>query len=154
MSVTLSQVRDIFKNLVAGNGSEFFTHVADNVDWTVEGTHPLAGHYHRKADFLANTFEKLGKVLPQGTQLEVEHALVSGDWASFGISPGMGTARCNGKNRQAYRNLQFREQADITGLGKSFAWACGPPIDMKIKPSREYDQAGVGRQRSWQLWVK
>ena len=42
----------------------------------------------------------------------------------------------------------------LTRLGKSFAWACGPPIDMKIKPSREYDQAGVGRQRSWQLWVK
>jgi ketosteroid isomerase-like protein len=81
MSVTLSQVRDIFKNLVAGNGSEFFTHVADNVDWTVEGTHPLAGHYHSKADFLSHTFEKLAKVLPQGTQLEVEHALVSGDWA-------------------------------------------------------------------------
>ena len=81
MSVTLSQVRDIFKNLVAGNGTEFFTHVADNVDWTVEGTHPLAGHYHSKADFLSHTFEKLAKVLPQGTQLEVEHALVSGDWA-------------------------------------------------------------------------
>jgi hypothetical protein len=28
------------------------------------------------------------------------------------------------------------------GLGKSFAWACGPPIDMKIKSSRNvYDQA-------------
>jgi hypothetical protein len=39
-------------------------------------------------------------------------------------------------------------------ISKSFAWACGPPIDMKIKPSREYDQAGVGRQRSWQLWMK
>ena len=77
MSVTLSQVRDIFTNLVAGNGSEFFTHVADDVDWTVEGTHPLAGHYRSKADFLSHTFEKLAKVLPQGTQLQVEHALVS-----------------------------------------------------------------------------
>jgi uncharacterized protein len=51
------------------------------VDWTVEGTHPLAGHYHSKADFVAHTFEKLNKVLPQGTQLHVEHVLVSGDWA-------------------------------------------------------------------------
>ena len=81
MSVTLTQVRDIFKSLEAGNGSEFFTHVADDVDWIVEGTHPLAGHYRSKADFLANTFEKLGKVLPQGTQLQVQHALISGDWA-------------------------------------------------------------------------
>ena len=81
MSVTLSQVRDIFTNLVASNGSEFFTHVADDVAWTVEGTHPLAGHYRSKADFLSHTFEKLAKVLPQGTLLQVEHALVSGDWA-------------------------------------------------------------------------
>ena len=81
MSVALTQVHDIFKNLETRNESVFFTHVADDVDWTVEGTHPLAGHYHSKADFLAHTFEKLGKVLPQGTQLHVEHALVSGDWA-------------------------------------------------------------------------
>lgn len=81
MPVALSQVRDIFKNLETGDGNRFFGYVADNVDWTVEGTHPLAGHYHSKADFLAHTFEKLAKVLPQGTQLHVEHALVSGDWA-------------------------------------------------------------------------
>jgi ketosteroid isomerase-like protein len=81
MSIALAQVLDIFKNLEAGDGSGFFTHVADDVDWIVEGTHPLAGHYHSKADFLAHTFEKLDKVLPQGTQLNVEHALMSGDWA-------------------------------------------------------------------------
>ncbi len=81
MSVDLTEVRDIFKSLENGDGAEFFTHVADSVDWTVEGSHPLAGRYHSKADFLAHTFEKLGKVLPQGTQLHVEHALVSGDWA-------------------------------------------------------------------------
>jgi uncharacterized protein len=55
---------------------------ANDVDWIVEGTHPLAGRYHSKADFLAHTFEKLAKVLPQDTQLRVEHALVRGDWAA------------------------------------------------------------------------
>ncbi len=81
MSADLTQVRNIFKSLETGDGGEFFTHVADDVDWTVEGTHPLAGHYRSKADFRAHTVEKLSKVLPQGTQLRVEHALVSGDWA-------------------------------------------------------------------------
>jgi uncharacterized protein len=81
MPVTLTQVQDIFKKLEDGDGGAFFTHVANDVDWTVEGTHPLAGHYHSKADFVAHTFEKLNKVLPEGTQLHVEHALVSGDWA-------------------------------------------------------------------------
>jgi uncharacterized protein len=28
---------------------QFWDRVADDVDWTVEGTHPLAGRYHNKA---------------------------------------------------------------------------------------------------------
>ena len=81
MAITLDQVREIFKRLENGNADEFFTHVSDDVDWTVEGYHPLAGRYRSKADFLGHTFEKLAKVLPQGTQLQVEHALMCGDWA-------------------------------------------------------------------------
>jgi ketosteroid isomerase-like protein len=45
------------------------------------GTHPLAGHYKSKADFIAGTFAKLGKVLPDGAQLRVEHLLVADDEA-------------------------------------------------------------------------
>jgi hypothetical protein len=81
MAISVDQVLDIFKRLESGDGSAFFVNVADNVDWTVEGSHPLAGRYHSKADFLAHTFEKLGKVLPRGAQLHVTNALVSGDWA-------------------------------------------------------------------------
>jgi ketosteroid isomerase-like protein len=79
--LTTAYVREIFKHLESGDGKGFFDHVSDDVDWIVEGTHPLAGHYHSKSDFLAHTFEKLAKVLPQGAQLHTEHVLVSGDWA-------------------------------------------------------------------------
>ena len=81
MTMTTSEVRELFKSLEMGDGAAFFTHVAEDVDWIVQGTHPLAGHYRSKSDFLAHTFEKLGKVLPQGTQLHVTNVLVSGDWA-------------------------------------------------------------------------
>jgi len=79
--LSTTYVREIFKNLESGDGEGFFDHVLDDVDWIVEGTHPLAGHYHTKAEFLAHTFEKLEKVLPKGAELYVEHVLVSGDWA-------------------------------------------------------------------------
>jgi hypothetical protein len=79
--LSTAYVHQIFKYLESGDGKGFFDHVADDVDWTVEGTHPLAGHYHTKAEFLAHTFEKLAKVLPQGAQLHLERALVSGEWA-------------------------------------------------------------------------
>ena len=78
--LSIADVQEIFRNLESGDGKKFFDHVAEDVDWIVEGTHPLAGHYRSKPDFLTHTFEKLAKVLPRGTQLWVEHALVSGDW--------------------------------------------------------------------------
>jgi ketosteroid isomerase-like protein len=79
--VTEDFVRRIFKGLEEGNGASFFEHVNNDVDWTVEGTHPLAGHYRSKADFVAGTFAKLDKVLPHGAQLIVEHVLVKDDQA-------------------------------------------------------------------------
>src|SRR5262249_24028762 len=79
--ITEDYVRSIFKGLEQGDGAGFFEHVDDKVDWIVEGTHPLAGHYKSKADFLAGTFAKLNKVLPGGAQLIVEHLLVKDDQA-------------------------------------------------------------------------
>ena len=81
MTPTLDAIHRIFKHLEPGDEARFFDHVSEDVDWTVEGTHHLAGHYHTKKEFLQGTFEKLSKVLPEGAQLRVEHVLVSGDWA-------------------------------------------------------------------------
>jgi ketosteroid isomerase-like protein len=81
MTITPDRVREIFKGLENGNGAEFFEQVVDDVDWIVMGTHPLAGHYHSKRDFIAGTFAKLAQVLPQGAQLHVEHLLVKDDQA-------------------------------------------------------------------------
>ena len=76
MGITSDSVREIFKGLENGDGAAFFEHVADNVDWIVEGTHPLAGHYFSKKAFIDGTFAKLSQVLPNGAQLHVEDLLV------------------------------------------------------------------------------
>lgn len=81
MTLTVESIRTIFSSLETGDGSAFFEHVADDVDWTVEGMHPLAGHYRSKAEFREATFAKLAKVLPQGAQLRVTNVMVSGGWA-------------------------------------------------------------------------
>ena len=67
MPADLTRVRNIFKNLETGDGNRFFTHVADDGDWIVQGTHSLAGHCH--GDFLSHTFERLDKVLPRAAEL-------------------------------------------------------------------------------------
>lgn len=81
MHITAATVRKIFAHLEAGSGDQFFAHVANDVDWTVEGTHPLAGRYRSKEAFLANTFTRLNKILPGGTQLHVQNVLIDGNWA-------------------------------------------------------------------------
>jgi uncharacterized protein len=70
MEISAERVRTIFEGLERADGAAFFQHAADDVDWTVMGTHPLAG-----------TFAKLGRVLPQGAQLHVEHLLVKDNQA-------------------------------------------------------------------------
>jgi ketosteroid isomerase-like protein len=81
MAITSESVREIFKGLENGDGAAFFAHVADNVDWIVEGTHPLAGHYLSKKAFIEGTFAKLSKVLPQGAELHTENVIVQDNQA-------------------------------------------------------------------------
>ena len=94
MAITPDRVREIFQGLERGDRAAFFDHVADNVDWTVMGTHPLAGRYIGKEAFIAGTFAKLGQVLPEGAQLHMEHLIVQDDqaqWSSFILWPLPGT---------------------------------------------------------------
>jgi pimeloyl-ACP methyl ester carboxylesterase len=58
MAITSENVREIFKGLENGDGGAFFERVADDVDWIVMGTHPLAGHYRSKKAFREGTFAK------------------------------------------------------------------------------------------------
>lgn len=81
MPIAAEAARDIFAKLEQGNGAGFFDHVADDVDWTVMGTHPLAGRYRRKAGFRAATFERLNKALRDGPQLRVVNLLMAEGWA-------------------------------------------------------------------------
>ena len=66
MAIDAFTVRGMFSHLESGSGDKFFERVADNVDWTVEGTHPLAGRYLSKTEFHAPTFARLNKILPGG----------------------------------------------------------------------------------------
>lgn len=58
---------------------EFFDHVADDVRWTVMGTHPLAGTYQGKQRFRTATFDRLGRLMRGGVRLEVRWLHLAGD---------------------------------------------------------------------------
>jgi uncharacterized protein len=82
VAITPERVREIFVGLENGEGAAFFEKVADDVNWTVMGSHPLAGRYRGKKEFIAGTFAKLNRVLPQGAQLHVENLMIKDDQAA------------------------------------------------------------------------
>jgi uncharacterized protein len=70
----------LFRNLESPDTQErFWQRVADDVDWTVEGTHPLAGRYRDKESFTKATFDRLAPLMPDGVRLRLEHLHVDGD---------------------------------------------------------------------------
>ena len=82
MPLTLDYVTNLFENLSNGKRDVFFENVIEDMHWTVMGTHPLAGVYNKKDDFLQRTFERLGRLLKEGSVvMRIDHVYVSGDTA-------------------------------------------------------------------------
>jgi uncharacterized protein len=59
--------------------ARFWERVAADVDWTVQGIHPLAGRYHSKQEFVAATFDRLAAVFDGPATLKLVHLHVAGD---------------------------------------------------------------------------
>ena len=79
MKLNKQFVEKLFKNLENGHQEEFFSQVSPNVLWEVMGTHPLAGVYHGKQEFLDHTFVRLKKLLKGGPVLKVSNILIAED---------------------------------------------------------------------------
>lgn len=73
-------LREWLQCLEKGDPEGFFRHVADDVHWTVMGTHPLAGVYRDKRRFLESTFGRLNRVLREPVRLRLLNLFVDGDW--------------------------------------------------------------------------
>ena len=58
--------------------SAFFERVAEDVDWTVAGTHPIAGRYTSKRAFTEATFDRLAPLMRDAIRLELRHLFVDG----------------------------------------------------------------------------
>ena len=75
-------ILEIFAGLAAGKYSDFFAHVADDVDWTVMGHHPLAGQHHDKIVFQKQTLGRLSGIMKEPVQLKVRNVVGGGEeWA-------------------------------------------------------------------------
>ena len=126
MPVSEAEVRAIFRHMETGNRAGFLACVHDDVDWTVMGTHPLAGHYTSKAAFVAATYERLKRLLIGDSLMTITGVLMAGETAIVEMQ-----GRATAKNGDPYNNV--------------FCWIC-TFRDGKIAKVRAYlDSALVQR---------
>ena len=59
---TRDRITTLFQALDKKDYPVFFAAVVDNVNWTVEGTHPLSGTYLNKTTFVINTIARLARI--------------------------------------------------------------------------------------------
>jgi len=114
-TLTHEEVETLFKNREVGNPEAFFNRVSDNVHWTVMGTHPLAGEYYTKQDFVNATGKRLNKLLKGSVNiLKIKHVFVDGMTAIVEME-GLSTAK-NGKpfNNTYCWIVEFDENKIIT----------------------------------------
>ncbi|KAJ3580039.1 hypothetical protein NPX13_g517 [Xylaria arbuscula] len=81
---TSTQIRDIFQHLQDGDAATFYAkYVADDVHWTVMGTHALSGVYENKKDFLSLSASRIAAVLDGPMKLNIVKVIGGGDeeWA-------------------------------------------------------------------------
>ncbi|KUI69007.1 hypothetical protein VM1G_04337 [Cytospora mali] len=98
---TKARIRQIFAHLTKGDAAAFYTHVADNVSWTVMGTHALSGHYDSKASFLSTSVARIGAVLEGPMKLQVR-SIIGGDEEEWAVIEMVAQSRC--KNGMVYDN--------------------------------------------------
>lgn len=125
--LTQQFVNSLFKNLETNNSEIFFEHVLDNVHWTVMGTHPLAGVYHSKQDFLNATFLRLNKILNEGVVLKVKHVYVDGMTAIVEMQ-----SLSSAKNGKPFNNV--------------YCWVVDFNADKKITMVRAYVDSALVQQ--------
>lgn len=93
-----NEITKLFNAFSQGNYTVFFSRVAPDVNWTMMGTHPLAGQYHNRTIFIADTLERLKNTLrssPPAT-MKLVHVVGGGSEWSVQELHGLGVGK-NGK---------------------------------------------------------
>ncbi|KAI1393534.1 uncharacterized protein F4822DRAFT_424003 [Hypoxylon trugodes] len=98
---TKARIREIFAYLTAGDAPAFYAHVADDVDWTVMGTHALSGHYKDKEMFLSQSLSRISAVFDGVMKLHVK-SVIGGEIEEWAVIELAAEAKC--KNVMLYNN--------------------------------------------------
>ncbi|KAF2806280.1 uncharacterized protein BDZ99DRAFT_501175 [Mytilinidion resinicola] len=97
------QITKVFDHLAQGNFSAFLAQVTPDVQWTLMGTHALAGVYHNRTIFAIDALQRLSKTLDPAhkTSLKLTFIVGGGD-SEWSVQELHGQGVC--KNGLIYDN--------------------------------------------------
>ncbi|SMR42918.1 unnamed protein product [Zymoseptoria tritici ST99CH_1A5] len=83
MAPSKAEIESFCASLATSDPSPFFDRVSKNVQWTVLGTHPAAGHFTSLEDWKKGALGVINDVLSAPLQLKVVNVVGGGDedWA-------------------------------------------------------------------------
>ncbi|KAI2466591.1 hypothetical protein F4781DRAFT_349824 [Annulohypoxylon bovei var. microspora] len=95
---TKERIREIFAHFAEGNSEAFYAHVADDVDWTVMGSHAIAGRYN-KATFKSEALARIYGIFDGPVKLHVR-SIIGGEVEEWAVIELSAEAKC--KNGLVY----------------------------------------------------
>lgn len=102
---TKNQIREIFAHLTRGDTKAFYENVAEDVHWTVMGTHALSGSYNSKSSFLSTSASRIAAVLDGPIKLKIR-SVIGGEVEEWAVIEMVANAKCkNGKFKRC--NFEF-----------------------------------------------
>ncbi len=94
---TQAYIREIFAHLERGDGAAFYENVADDVSWTVMGSHALSGHFPDKKTFLSTSAGPIVAVIDGPLNLQVRR-VIGGETEDWAVIELLADAKCkNGR---------------------------------------------------------
>lgn len=90
---TKAQIKDIFALLARGDAKAFYENVAEDVNWTVMGTHALSGIYNSKSSFLSMSASRIASALDGPMEMEIR-SVIGGEVEEWAVIEMAAIAKC------------------------------------------------------------
>lgn len=140
--IARKDVEELFGYMRDGQQDKFNDRLADDIQWTVKGTHPLAGTFKSKQEYLDGAFNRLTAVLKDGIQLQLEAIYIDGSTAIVELKSFL-----TALNGMPYHNeycwvIHFSEGKQITAITAYLDSALLKQIIEENEKEKPYKPAG------------
>jgi ketosteroid isomerase-like protein len=114
--ITREDVEELFGYMANGQPDKFIDRLDEDIHWTVKGTHPLAGTFKSKQEYLDGAFNRLSAVLKGSLQLQLEAVYIDGQTVIVELKSFLTALNGTPYNNEYCWVIHFSENKQITAI--------------------------------------